>query len=229
MRTDLEFESISFLEDPIIIRKIVQKTILDLKRVQKSIKIYAGEAHWAIFDHPELLRTLRELRKNNVEIQIVVGPVISCGGGPNSPEIVKLAEEGVVELYYRLKGDPHPHFRIIDDRLALVEKVRHEPLFPLNLRTFYTKIDKNRQPEEFQRYLVEFNTYTKKNNLITNPRKQYLLLRSSEIRGIMKIAKQQGKDYDALTKSQIERLLEEVRSSKRQIREQFKKAISASR
>lgn len=221
-------ERIMHLEDPIASYENIQKTVRDLSETKESLKIYAGEAYWAIFDHPEMLRALRKLGKNGVIIQVVVGPILSRGGSLESPEITILAEEGIIEFYYRSKRGLFPDFFIVDDRVVLAEKEKHNIIPRLHLREI-VKIYKHNSPEEFCRYADEYSSATRKVNFMKNPRKKCLVLRSFEIRGVLKFSNQLGKDYDSLTKVEIKKIVRALHAHEALIEKRFNEATSASR
>ena len=201
-----ELEDPSYLEDPGAVEKAVSRMVEDLRSVKKSLKIYAGEAYWIIFDDPRVLSRFRELAGTGVKVQIVVGPALSAGGSKGSPHVLDLAREGLIEFYSRPTRGNHPHFRILDDEDAIVQP-RHVPLQPLHLREkpdHYTRAD---NPAQFQAYVEEFERYTQGQKPVSNPEQEFVVLRSSELRQIADLAE---KSYDELNKSDIEGLLREV-------------------
>lgn len=202
----MKLEDIDFLDHPLDTRHAIDSITETLKTARKNVKIFAGEAHWAIFDHPDIIDTLTDLRKQGVNIKVVVGPVISTGGAPNSPELVDIAKKGILELYYRSKRGSDPHFMIIDDSVAFVEEKGHPPLLLLRDRTS-RKVERSSSPLEFAKYLAKFNKASTKKNFVANPNERYIFLRSFDIRRAMKIANERGKNYDSLTATEIKELI----------------------
>lgn len=223
-----KFESILQLDDPVSGNENIQQTVWDLKETKKSLKIYTGDAYWFIFDHPDILRVLKKLEEKGVVIQMTIGPVLSRGGGLESPEVTILAEEGAVDFYYRPKRGSFPDFFIIDDRVVLAEKEKHNTIPRMHLREI-VKVYKRSSPEEFDRYASEFNSATEKVNFMKDPRKKCLILHSHEIRGVLELASQQGKNYDDLTRSEIRKLVKAFHAHEARVEKRFNEALAHSK
>jgi hypothetical protein len=216
-----DLEDPSYLEDPTSVEDVVSVIVSGLRGVKKSLKIYAGEAYWVIFDHPRFLATVRRLANSGVKIQIVLGPAISAGGSKGSPQILELAREGLVDLYYRPTRGEHPHFRILDDQLAIVQR-SHPPIQPLHLREIPRMVARDEEPECFAPYVAEFERYTNGHKPVSQPREEFVVLRSSELREIQRLS---TKKYDDLEKTDLENLLQEIRQ-RSNVRKQRVKAAA---
>lgn len=202
-------EDPNHLEDPALVEYVVSRMIEELRGVKKSLKIYAGEAYWVIFDHPRLLSTLRRLAKNGVKIQMVVGPALSAGGSKDSPQVLRLAEEGCIEFFSRPTRGEQPHFRILDDCVAIVQPP-HRPLQPLHSRAVPEAYTRSDNAVQFEQYLEVFECFTRGRSPLAEPEREFIVLRSSEFRSIEELA--EG-NYDSLERADIERLLAQVRQS----------------
>ena len=175
----INFKELEFLEAPSTIYDVSQKFKERFSKATKSIKIFSGELHWMLYSHPDILNTLIEKHEQGVRITIIASPVISVfkRGNKKFNGILKLANDGVVELYRRDKILKDRHFIIIDDDEVWLEE-HHRSLSPLGLRRERKITSK---VKGFNKFSEKFSNYIMNNKKSDNPKRDFLLLIPSQI------------------------------------------------
>lgn len=167
----------------------------------------SGEATIALYSGPVLQDTFLNAWKRGVQIDFIVGPVLSVGERRSSL-VLRLAEEKKINLYYRSKRTKEHHYRIIDDRFMRLE-LPHDPVENLDNR-FEERVDDRSTIDEYiQRFKDLIQTgrgdrFTVKRT--DNPRNNLLLLTDTEIQCLQYFVRRSGKSFDTLERGEIELL-----------------------
>jgi hypothetical protein len=195
---------------PLTIEEKKELLLKDLGEVDESITIFAGEANSAIYDDPAVVSEFERLVKSDKPpvIKIMAGPVLSVktSGKPES-NILKLAKENKIELYFRRYRTKLKHFRIIDQKEIFLE-TSHPPCEG-------GLVDETvRQNEELKRaeirsrrdvFDILINEGDAKRS--DNPDNDFLYLTNEETRNLHNSTKEKGIDYDSMSKNELEMLL----------------------
>ncbi|MEM4409579.1 MAG: hypothetical protein QXI19_12640 [Candidatus Caldarchaeum sp.] len=220
----IKLNDLSLLEDPVKVEERANEWVANLGKARKSVKIFAGEAPYTVFDRPKVIRALQEAAKRGVNIEIVVGPVISRGGNKESPELLELASRGTVKLYYRPRRESGVRFMILNDE-EVVEWLHDEAVTLLQEKPSCKRYSRVDRPQDFALRMNKFKLHASGESLTLHPEKQFLLLRPAEIRKIFELASQQSKDYNNLGREEIEQLLRQVLEREKKIRAKFDKEL----
>lgn len=204
-----------FNENPFFIENAVNELVSQLQRSKKSFKIFAGEVYWAIYDHPRTLNAFSE-KASKVDIEVIAGPVLSRGGGEGSPKIIEMVNNHKVKLFFREKRGSENHFRIIDDVEVIVQKV-HPTLIPIRYRHPEGKYDLRNSKDDKKNvddYIKVFEKYKKGKIPSDDPKRDFLCLRPSELQGVVELVTYFNKNYDDLSKHEIEDYWKQVKTKK---------------
>jgi len=197
-------------ENPVFISEFIANLARTVKGVKHDLKMYSGEAHDAVFDNSEFIEAIRYCHKKKISIQVVVGPVVMKGDNLNSPQILDLAKNGIIKLYFRPTRGTHSHFRIIDDKLLEIQP-SHAPLLPLHHREEHRRAFSKNSSEEFKSALNEFFLYAKPENLYNSDTKKFLVVDSSDLSRVVDYTNSLKRDYSELTLDEIKKYLDIVR------------------
>lgn len=117
--------------------------------------------------------------------------------------------KGILSLYRRDRREREGHYRIIDDKLAMVEKW-HESLEQLSLRDEYQYGDVGSCTKHFDRYLKIQDVVKSKNPLV-----DFLVLSPSEIEALMSqcLDTYPGEKFSDLSERQIREEYIEMKSN----------------
>lgn len=80
-----------------------------IDRCENYLKMVAGEGNVEIYT-PGVGNALRGARRRGVSIQMIVGPILMVGDSDRQSELLRLAREGTIELFFSAKRIP-VHFR----------------------------------------------------------------------------------------------------------------------
>ncbi len=218
----------SHAEDQINLRLVIDALVSSVNEAKQTIKFFAGEAYWIVFDHPKCVRAFENGKKASKEILLVVGPVLSKGRGESSPMLVDLAERGVVRLFVRPTRTTGPHFRIIDDKVVISHK-SHAPLRPLYLRPRGVRINIDEKPDIVKQYIKTFKEFANDDFESKNPRRDFLSLFPEDILDSYSLAIEEKKPYDDLNRAQIEDLLAKITQRRKESEELIGKSLECNR
>lgn len=202
-----KMDSSHLIENPLAVTRVVNHLVHEFRSIRKSLDVYAGEAYWPIFDDPECARAIEELSARNVRVRVVAGPVLSRGGGKKSPRIIEMTSSGAIELYCRSTRGNKSHFRISDDQSATIQK-SHEPLTPLAQRGHLRTVSVG--SNEFSEVRSEFDLWAVDRFRSNSPESDFLVLDSRQLQRAFHLARDEGRDYNQLTRVEIEELVQKT-------------------
>jgi integrase len=147
----------------------------------------------------------RAKEEKKVRILMIGGPVISVEESSRENKLLDLVTEKIIELYIRPRRHTLFHYRIISDEKIYIEEP-HEAFASPAERYIITP----QNPKGWIKYLeADFDRLIseRKVELSQNPKKDFLLLTPSEIKLVRDKGSKLDKDYDLLTRDEIEELL----------------------
>lgn len=169
-----------------------------------TMRIVGGEADCAVYGKPAVVEALKDAKKRNINIQMIVGPVVFVDEEKRKNIILELYQEGVLQLFYRSYRHEILHYRIVETKssknvyveaphAAGGENIDHK-FIKLDNHVFWA----DKLSEDFDR-LIKSNRVKK----VTNPEKDLLLLSPSQVARLFMALNKAGKDYDFLSKDEI--------------------------
>lgn len=162
----------------------------------------AGELNCEVYNHPEVLKAFTEAHERGVKIQIIAGPILSTLEDQET-KLIDLVEKGIIELYYRPERHEQPHYRVVDNKNIYTEK-SHSPLTS-------GEVIKLEDPKFWAEKLgSDFDVYIEEKmvKLSKTPKEDFLVLPPVKIRHIYNLASQLSKNYNFLTRPELEELLQ---------------------
>jgi len=162
-----------------------------LTEAQESLRIFAGEGCSRVYSNPGVVQAMREAHRRGVKIQIILGPVISAlrKGRRRYSALIRLASEGVVELYQRSRRLREGHYHIYDSRIMRVQGFHEPHKNPISTALIKDPAEIRSKVEEFQRSIKsgqgpEGVVVTR----VRRPKKEFIFADEKEINRIVELA-----------------------------------------
>lgn len=193
------------------IKKAALSLAEDIRKTKRTIRINAGEGY-LIYNHSEVKSALKEAGRRKVETKIIVGPVVFVepivrdNGVYRENGLLELAKEGVVSLYKRTKRTCEPHYKIFDDGDTNYQVEEYHSA----ATDFGMRRPKEEDVEDVSVLCKKFDEAIKKGEVCISedPYNDFLLLSYGEIKEVSKRAEQDNKNFDNLTREEIEKYLQ---------------------
>ncbi len=91
-----------------------------LSRAREEVLIVCGSAGQSVYGE-EVATAMRAAVERGVKIEVITGPHLDEGGGEGGHPLLKLAGDGVVDLYQLPEYSSSGHFRVTDGRYYTAE------------------------------------------------------------------------------------------------------------
>jgi len=188
--------------------RTVDKLSQYIQEAEKSIRIVAGELDHKIYHQPRILNNLRDaVSLRNVDVQIMVGPIISVTEN-KSNGIIKLWREKLVRIYRRPARQNIVHFWVIDNERIYAEDP-HPPLLPLKgrreMRTDYPEFWARKMGQDFDDRIKDGEAF-----LSEDLQADFLFLTPAQVEKLSATLQELHSDYDFRTKKELEDILASI-------------------
>lgn len=189
---------------------LIRSLISNVDGTRSHLRVFSGEATISLYSGPALEEAFWDAFNRGVRIDFIIGPILSVGEGGSSL-LLRLTEEGKINLYFRSQRGKGYHYRIIDDHLMYLE-YPHDPVEYLSSRFGEQIKDQRRIKEWSERFDTLIETGRGEDFVVcrvSEPRKDLILLTDKEIKLLSRFALRKGKDISLLEKRDIQNLYQE--------------------